>query len=183
MDEYQAIECMRNGDIGGLEVLVRRYQVRAIRAAYLVTREVSIAEDVVQSAFLRAYERIDQLDTSRPFGPWFLASVLHDAMKTVNRRNRHTSFELLSPAGVDPTDTARLPEQVWENAETADEIWDALAVLAPAQRSAVVARYYLGLSQAEMAQALCCTESSVKWRLHAARARLRFLLAPILSND
>jgi len=183
MDERQAIECMRNGDIRGLEVIVRSYQVRAIRAAYLVTRDVSLAQDVVQSAFLSTYERIDQLDPSRPFAPWFLASVLHAAVKVVRRRNRHTSFEQLPPADADPADAEPRPEDLWENAETADEIWVALGGLPPAQRSAVVARYYLGLSQAEMAQALGCTETTVKWRLHAARARLRLLLAPFLSND
>jgi RNA polymerase sigma-70 factor, ECF subfamily len=183
MDEQQAIECMRNGDIRGLEMLVRRYQVRAIRAAYLVTREVSLAQDVVQSAFVRAYERIDQLDPSRPFAPWFLASVLNAASKLVTRRNRHTSFELLPPANADLTDAALRPEEVWDNAETADEVWLALGALPPAQRSAVVARYYLGLNQSEMAQVLGCTESTVKWRLHAARARLRLLLAPHLPND
>jgi RNA polymerase sigma-70 factor, ECF subfamily len=103
-------------------------------------------------------------------------------VKAVARQNRHTSFELLPSADVDPPDGAPRPEDIWENAETADEIWLALGELPPAQRSAVVARYYLGLNQSQMAQVLGCTETTVKWRLHAARARLRLLLAPYLSN-
>src|SRR5215470_13605056 len=86
MDEREAIERMRQRDIRGLEVLVRAHQIRAIRTAYLVTRDVALAQDVVQAAFLRAYERIRQLDPARPFAPWFLASVLHDAIKAVSRR-------------------------------------------------------------------------------------------------
>ena len=70
MEERQAIERMRRGDIGGLELLVRQYQVRALRAAYLVTHDVALAEDVVQTAFVKAYERIKQFDPERPFGPW-----------------------------------------------------------------------------------------------------------------
>src|SRR5215471_12485132 len=93
MDEHEAIERMRAGDIRGLEVLVRAHQVRALRTAYLVTRDVALAQDVAQTAFLRAYERIRQFDTARPFAPWFLASVLHEATRAVSRRRRHQSLE------------------------------------------------------------------------------------------
>lgn len=81
MDEREAIEHLRAGDSRGLEVLVRLHQVQAIRTAYLITRDVALAQDVVQATFLRAYERIDQLDPHRPFAPWFLSSVVHDAIK------------------------------------------------------------------------------------------------------
>lgn len=72
--EQQALARLKERDIGGLEFLVRRYQVQAVRAAYLVTRDRGLAEEVVQSAFLRAYERIEQFDARRPFRPWFSAS-------------------------------------------------------------------------------------------------------------
>jgi RNA polymerase sigma-70 factor (ECF subfamily) len=183
VDEHQAIERIRNRDIQGLELIVRTHQVRAIRAAYLITRDVALAQDIVQAAFLRAYERIDQLDPTRPFAPWFFTSVLNDATRAVIRRGRHTSFELVPNAETDLTDSQPQPEAMWERAETADEIWTALGGLTAEQRSAVVARYYLGLNQAEMTRALGCTPSTVKWRLHAARARLRLLLAPLLSSD
>lgn len=90
---FQAIEHLQRGDIRGLEALVRLHQVRAIRTAYLVTRERQLAQDIVQAAFLRAYERIGQLDPHRPFGPWFLTSVLHDAIKAAARRGRFESLE------------------------------------------------------------------------------------------
>ncbi len=62
MDERAAVERLKGGDIGGLEWLVRRHHTRAVRAAYLIVRERTLAEDVVQSAFVRAYERIGQFD-------------------------------------------------------------------------------------------------------------------------
>jgi RNA polymerase sigma-70 factor (ECF subfamily) len=183
MDERDALERMRQGDIRGLEALVRAHQVRAIRTAYLVTRDVALAQDVVQTAFLRAYERIRQLDPSRPFAPWFLTSVLHDASKVVSRRDRERSLEDAPSIEATHSDGQPEPQDVWEHAETADEIWTALGTLSPDQRAAVVARYYLDLTQTEMTRALGCTPSTVKWRLHAARARLRLLLTPLISND
>ncbi len=48
MDDSQAIQRLKDGDIGGLEYLVVRYQAKAVRAAYLVTYDETLAEDVVQ---------------------------------------------------------------------------------------------------------------------------------------
>ncbi|HVC33880.1 MAG TPA: sigma-70 family RNA polymerase sigma factor [Chloroflexota bacterium] len=183
MEEHRTIERLRRGDIGGLESLVRQYQVRAVRTAYLITRDSSLAQDVVQAAFVKAYERIDQFDLDRPFGPWFLRSVLHDAIKAAATRERLVSLEEAAEPEAEPVlrsfaDRQPGPEAIWERAETADEVWAALRQLTPLQRAAVVARYFLGLSEAEMAHALDCAPSAVKWRLHAARERLRILLRP-----
>jgi RNA polymerase sigma-70 factor (ECF subfamily) len=180
MEEQEAIERLQRGDIGGLALLVRQHQVRAVRTAYLVTCDLALAEDVVQAAFLKAYERIEQFDARRPFGPWFLASVLNDAKKAVVRRARLVPFdgaddeERSGPHAL--ADDRPGPEALWEQAETADELWTALKQLTPKERVAVVARYYLGLSEAEMAATLDCTTGTVKWRLHAARERLRRIL-------
>jgi RNA polymerase sigma-70 factor, ECF subfamily len=182
MEEDKAITRLKRGDIGGLEVLVRRYQVCAVRAAYLVVRDRALADDIVQAAFVRAYERIDQFDTERPFGPWFLRIVVNDAVKAAKRRERTVSLEaarqgelMLADLLADPTPG---PANLAEAAETRREVWEALGRLAPAQRAAIVLRYYLGLSEAEMAATLACPRGTVKWRLHAARKRLRALLSP-----
>jgi RNA polymerase sigma-70 factor (ECF subfamily) len=178
MDEADAIRRLRAGDIAGLEVLVHRYQVRAVRAAYLVVRERALAQDLVQSAFLRAFERIDGFDVTRPFGPWFLRLVLNDALKAVARRGREVHLGDAADRLAQSADPAPEPDRAWEHAETADQIWVALGLLTPVQRAAVVQRYYLDLTEAEMASVLGCPQSTVKSRLHAARERLRSLLHP-----
>jgi RNA polymerase sigma-70 factor (ECF subfamily) len=183
MEERTAIERLQRGDVGGLEFLVQRYQVRATRAAYLITHDAATAQDVVQTAFVKAYERIEQFDPSRSFGPWFLTSVVRDAIKTASARERHVPFgsdeDESSDATLKLVDAAPGPDVHWEQAETAAEVWAALQRLTPEQRAAVVARYFLGLSEAKMTTALACPPSTVKWRLHAARARLRVLLRPL----
>lgn len=65
MQEREAVEQLLCGDINGLEFLVRRHQVRAVRAAYLITHDLPLAQDVVQAAFIKAYERMDQFDPRR----------------------------------------------------------------------------------------------------------------------
>lgn len=186
MEEQEAIARLKRGDIGGLEVLVHKYQVQAMRTTYLIIRDHALAEDIVQAAFLRAYERSDQFDAGRSFGPWFLRSVVNDAVKAAARRERQVSLEAGSEG--EETSLADLladsgpgPDDLVEAAEIRQVIWAALGKLPPAQRAAIVLRYYLGLSEAEMANELACPPGTVKWRLHAARERLRTLLRPLWS--
>jgi RNA polymerase sigma-70 factor (ECF subfamily) len=176
MDEREAIQRLKRGDLEGLGELVRCHQLSAVRAAYLVVRDRALAEDVVQAAFVRTYERIAGFDQQRPFAPWFLRMVLNDAIKAATR---HAQEARLTPSESGPVDPQAGPERRWEQAETADEVWAALGQLSPTHRAAIVQRYYLGLSQAEMADTLGCPASTIKSRLHAARERLRELLQPI----
>ena len=178
MREAEAIARLKRGDISGLEGLVAVYQVQAVRAAYLVTRDLGLAEDVVQSAFLRAYERIGQYDTARPFAPWFLRSVINDAIK-VSTRGRHVSLDELMP--LEGTLLRSYSEgldlgSIIVEAETNDAIWEALGKLPPQQRAVLVLRYYLDLGEAEMSARLDVPAGTVKSRLHAARKHLRALL-------
>jgi RNA polymerase sigma-70 factor, ECF subfamily len=177
MDEREAVGRLKRRDITGLEALVRVYQHQALRAARLITRDAALAEDVVQSAFLHAYERIDQFDASRPFGPWFLRSVVNAAVRVATRQARQIPLDERE-AGAAVIDQAQGPEELAERAETARDLWLALGQLAPAQRAVLVQRYYLGLSEAELSDSLACPPGTVKSRLHTARRRLRLLLRP-----
>lgn len=184
VDERQAIARLRRGDIGGLEVLMERYQVKAVRTAYLITRDRASAEDIVQNAFVRVYERIYQYQPARPFEPWLLRLVINDAVKAASRSQRQVSFDAEHAGGDltladllrDPTPT---PEAESERLEMQRVVWEAMAQLTPKQRAAAVLRYYLDYSEAEMADALTLPAGTVKWRLHAARQRLRDLLLPL----
>lgn len=181
--ERTAITRLKQGDIDGLSFLVERYQVQAVRAAYLITRNRAQAEDVVQDAFLRAYQRIHQFDSTRPFGPWFLRSVVHAALKAIERQQRHVSLD-----DTTSTDTALIdqlvaviptPDEQAEHADLQNAVWEAMQHLAPSQRAAVVMRYYLGLSERAMSDRMECPVGTVKWRLSAARKQLRTLLRPL----
>lgn len=188
MDERQAIARLQRGDISGLELLVRLYQVRAVRAVYLIVRDRHLAEDIVQAAFVRAYERIHQFDSTRSFGPWFLRSVVNDAIKAAGRRDRLVPLDSMVDDREDrfgdlPADPGLGPEDLVEQTESRETVWAALGALSPAQRAVIVQRYFLDLSEAQMAEELDCPTGTVKWRLHAARARLRTLLKPVQANE
>ncbi len=88
MDEKQAIENLKRGDLVGLEVLISLYYLHALRAAYYVVGDHDLAEDVVQNAFARIGETFRQFDARRAFKPWFLRCVVNDAIKLSQRQKR-----------------------------------------------------------------------------------------------
>lgn len=178
MQELEAIILLKQGDIRGLESLVKEYQVKALRAAYLILRDGSLAEDVVQSAFLRAYERIGQFDINRPFGPWFFRIVINLAKRTAVQRERNISLENV---GADEeialdeilADMNSDAEVIAEQNELHHLVWIALGKLPPAQRAAIIQRYYLDMSENDIAVSSGAPLGTIKWRLHHARQQLR----------
>jgi RNA polymerase sigma-70 factor (ECF subfamily) len=175
-DDLVAIHRLKAGDIGGLETLVCRYQVKAVRTAFLILHDESAAEDVAQEAFLRVFERIGRFDESRPFGPYLLRSVVNCALDAAQKasRRRQVTGSLESVEGLIQRSTT-MESQAEFNA-LRGAIANALEKLPPRQRAAVVMRYYLQMSESEMASVLNSRPGTVKWLLNAARARLRALL-------
>ena len=174
--ERASIARLKGGDIGGLASLVATYQVQATRTAYLIVRDRQLAEDLTQSAFIRAYERIAQFDSEARFGPWFLRSVANDAIKAVERAQRTLPLDRDADE-TSPTNTladdAPGPLAMLEAAEDAAAIWALLGRLPARQRAVTVLRYYDGLTDAEIADRLDTPPATVRWRLFAARTKLR----------
>ena len=182
MNERRAIEILKEGDPGGLEHLVKEHQVRAVRAAYLICRDHPLAEDVVQGAFVKSYEKIKNFDEGRPFAPWFTKMVMNDAIKAASRRERTTRYEGGSPDLL-LEEPGMGPHELLEESEERRRVWAALAKLPPAQRAVVVQRYYLGMSEAEIAGNEDSPPGTIKWRLHAAKQKLSGLLRPRFSEE
>ena len=175
-DDLQSIRRLKNGDIGGLETLVSRYQVKAIRAAYLILNNTQAAEDVAQDTFLHIFKHIHNFDESRPFGPYLYRSVMNAALDAAQRDLRQEqiagdlkSLETLLYHSLSVEGTA-------EFNTLKQDIRAALENLSPRQRTAVVMRYYLEMSEKEMSEVLQIRPGTVKWYLNTARERLRILL-------
>lgn len=182
MTEAEAISRLKNDDTSGLDALLQKYQVTAVRAACLITRDRALAEDVVQDAFVRAYQRIHQLRSPDMFGPWFMRSVINAAKKAAIRKERTISLDRpgtqadLDLISLIP-DEAPGPHDLAAQYELRQEVKEALNKLTPLQRAVLVQRYYLGYSEAASAADLDCAPGTVKSRLHNAKEHLRRLLS------
>ena len=176
MDEITAIRRMKAGDFGGLESLMARFQVKAVRAAFLITRDKARAEDVVQDVFLRIFQHVGRFDESRPFEPYLMRSVVNAALNVC----RDEKFFISLNGNIETVEwlisQAASVESQTEYSQLKSEILQALGQLPPRQRAAIVQRYYLEMSEQEMALALDAAPGTVKWLLNSARAGLRELL-------
>jgi RNA polymerase sigma-70 factor (ECF subfamily) len=179
MDEQQAIQRLKSSDISGLQFLVERYQVKAVRTAYLITRDLDLAEDVVQDSFIQAYRAIRGFDPARPFEPWFLRSVVNAALKMMRKTARqvYVGDDEDESILVELAISDESVESQVESAEIQSRIWDAMLKLSPRQRAVIVQRYFLEMSEAEMVKESGAAMGTIKWLLYAARERLRTLLA------
>ncbi len=178
VDEKQAIQRLKKGDISGLEFLVARHQVKAVRTAYLITRDLGLAENVVQDSFLQAYRAIRGFDSTRPFEPWFLRSVVNASVKMMQRSAKQVSVGDDADESLLAELAARVEsvEEQVEAIEVQNQIWDAMQKLSPRQRAVIVQRYFLEMNEKEMAEEAGSAVGTVKWMLNAARERLRGLL-------
>jgi len=181
MEDQIAVSRIKQGDLNGLESLVKRYQARAVHTAYLILYQRELAEDVAQSAFVKVADRIHQFDEERPFAPWFFRIVVHDALKLAKKQKQMISIEgqsdemaaHLATLLVDPHPQ---PEQWLEEKQIREHILDAIQSLPPEQRAVIVMRYYLDMSEADMSMKMKRPLSSIKWWLRNARKRLSDLI-------
>ena len=181
MLERTAIELLKDGRLDALELLVQRYYLKGVRTAYFIVEDRSLAEDIVQTKFVELPETIRHFDVNRAFSPWFLRSVVNAAINAAKQRNRTVALEVNQMVRLPPIDSwlARTdpgPEEALESKEMHEDVIRALRALSPEQRAAIVSRYYLELGEQEMVESLHISRSNVKWRLHAAKQRLRRLL-------
>ena len=188
LEEKLAIARLKQGDLDGMEALVKRHQVRAVSAAYLIVRDPKLAEDIVQEAFLRAAEKIDQFDESRSFEPWFFRSVINASTKASRRQKRFVPLD-----GADDEETSKVaewlmdpsphPELMVETQETRQVVWKALGELRAEQRAVIVMRHFLEMSEAEMTEELDRPLTTIRWRLKTARNQLRKVLGLFWKTD
>jgi len=176
MDDLQTIQRLKRGDISALESLVLRYQVQAIRAAFLVIHDEQLAQDVVQDVFLYIYHHIRQFDEDRPFEPYLMRSVVNAALNAVQKTGKHISFDGDLEEIESLLSQAVSVESEVEYTQLKQTIVLALSKLEPRRRTAMIQRYYLEMSEKEMAAALNAPPGTVKWLLNTARAKLREVL-------
>jgi RNA polymerase sigma-70 factor (ECF subfamily) len=167
----------RRRDATAFEALIGRYERSALAVAYAQLHDAHRAGDAVQEAFLRAWQELPRLQDIGRFGGWLL-QIVRNAAIDLRRRVRATTAEFPDLAAREPD-----PSQESEHSETAAKIQAALASLDETTRTAVVLRYYEGLSAKEIAEAMDMTPASIDMRLSRARGQLRELLAPIMNEQ
>ncbi len=176
--ESQAVKALREGRPEGLQELIRMYELPALRLAFSVTGDRQLAEDVVSEAFVRLWKAAKRFNPDRPFGPWFYRIVTNRAVTASGRTGRWSLSGLVPSALRDAADPGPGPEELAIKKDEQSFILATLRLLPPEQRAAVFLRYYLDMSEPQIAEVLGRPLGSVKSGLHLARTRLKRQLRP-----
>ena len=167
------VEQARAGDRGAFSSLVESYRVPVYNLAYRMLGNASEAEDAAQEAFIRAYTRLHTYDPSRRFSSWLLAIASHYCIDVLRKRRIQTlPLDELPPSAELAMPRATQPEQVVVRRQDSRAVQALLNVLAPDYRTPVILRYWYDMSYQEIADTMGVTESTIKTRLHRARAKL-----------
>lgn len=191
--DTELIALAKRGEVPAYEALVRRYETLAFRTAYLITADAGEAEDATQTAFIKAWKALDRfelepeqrlprlvrrrpspsVDPEPSFRPWLLTIVANEARNRVRSSVRHPTIELNDAIDHPLANDAASPEAIVESNERRSELMRALEQLSESDRTVVSMRYFLDLSEQEMAAALGIPSGTVKSRLSRALQRTR----------
>ena len=165
------------GNTQALDVLVTRYRRAMLTIAQQVVRNPTDAEDVVQDAFLRAFEALPQLTDLNRFGAWLHSITRNRALRYYKSAGRYQPQEDMEPYLNRSADTSAAdPAHIVERELTQQAIRDAIQEL-PADFRVVIELYYWAeMPQKRMAEFLSLPLTTVKWRLHKAKELLKTTL-------
>lgn len=184
LTDEQVVERVLAGENSLFEVIMRRYNQRLYRAARAITRSDSEAEDVLQDAYVRAFQHLGQYRGQAAFGAWLTRIAVNEAIARLRQSKRFESLEeSTAQEVVEMSSKSISPEQSAADSETRALLEQAVERLPDNYRVVYMLREVEELSTAETAQVLEATEENVKVRLHRARALLRKqLLATVDKN-
>src|SRR5437879_6942490 len=147
------VERAQHGDTEAYGELVRRYQALATRTAYVITGLSAEAEDAAQDGFAKAYFALSRFRTGAPFRPWLLRIVANEAKNRRKAAGRRATVDLSVAEDRPSGDTALSPEEAALASERRTFVLGALGRLRVEARLVIAYRYFMQLSQAEMADA------------------------------
>jgi len=174
--EAKLVEDARQGDRDSFGVLVLRYEQRLIRVILRFVTDLELAKDFAQETFLRSYERLDQFDSSRRFGPWLFRIGVNLTLDYLRRRKRRGKWTLFSesPSDRQPDPAVVDPRQ---HQELSQEIRTVLEAIPEKYRSVLILRDLENFSTSEVAAILKRKEATIRWRLAEARSRFQKIWA------
>jgi len=179
-DDQRLIAACLEGDTAAFSILVRRHQDRLYNTVYRLLDNAEDAQDVVQEAFLHAYQSLDSFKGDSLFFTWLYRIAVNTAISLKRKRRVILSIDGArnGEAGVDPLDPsdAAQPEHALEQAEQERRVRRALGRLSPEHRAVLIMKDMEGQKYETMAEVLQVPIGTIRSRLHRARLELRELL-------
>ena len=179
-EEMALVHAAKAGDVSAFESLVKKYDRNVFRIANHITHNREDAEDVVQDAFLKAYENLEQFQGQSKFYTWLVRIAVNEALMKLRKRRPERTVSLDEDVKTEEdslprevADWSPNPEQQYSQAELKDILTRTIQGLPQGFRTVFVLRDVEGLSTEDTAEALDLSIPAVKSRLLRARLQLR----------
>lgn len=179
-DDLTLVRASKDGDVAAFEELVKRYDRKLFRIAQHLVHNREDAEDVVQEAFLKAFQHLGQFQEKSKFSTWLIRITMNQSLmklrklrpvKEVSLDNDFQREEDHIP--IEVPDWAPDPERLYQAAELREILRKTLQELGAGLRVVFVLRDIEGLSLEQTAEALNLTVAATKARASRARLQLR----------
>ncbi len=173
MEEIELVRSMIDGNLDAFDRIMKLYQPKALRVAYLISGSYADSEDIVQETFVACYLKRQELRNPEAFKSWFYRSLARNAWKVCRKKKwEQPSEEVYGESLAAPGEI--LADMVMKEEESL--LYDAIMNLPVKLRTVIVLYYYNQMSIKEIARACGCLEGTVKSRLYNGKRKLREIL-------
>lgn len=174
-------ECLR-GQRNSFGQLVLRYEKRLWKVIYRFVRDRELADDLTQESFLRAYERLDQFDPSRRFGPWLFRIGVNLTLDFLRKRKRRGWVSMFSELSHEHQ-AEPVAQDTRDNDDLKQEVRLVLDEIPEKYRTVLILRELENFSTTEISAILNRKEATIRWRLAEARQLFQKLWYKRLSQQ
>src|SRR5689334_1753345 len=187
LSDEEVVTRVLAGETGMFEIIMRRHNQLLYRVARAILRNDGEAEDVMQDAYVRAYEHLRQFAGKAKFSTWLTRIAVHEALARHHSGERFEKPGENDPFQGDPMDRFSSlipdPEKHTGNSELRNFLEEAIQELPHPYRTVFMLRDIEDMSTLDVSYALEITEETVKVRLHRARAFLRKTLLRLVGAE
>jgi RNA polymerase sigma-70 factor (ECF subfamily) len=187
VNDHAIVREVLAGDKDAYGTLVSRHSQNVFRVAFRITGDEADADEVVQEAFLRGYQRLQSFESRSEFGTWIYRIAVNCALNMINKRKIEATYRIgeeIDPQSrqVQVADGSAGPERTLLSREIESLQAAAMQTLTPTERAAFILRHIEDRSTTEIATALEIAPNAAKQAVFRAVQKLRRSLAPLRVN-
>lgn len=177
--DSELVQRCLDGNRNAFAVLIERYEKPVYNVALRMLKNGQDAEDVAQTVFLKAFEKLSSFNPDYKFFSWLYRMTVNESINW--SKKRRPSEEL----PVHMVDAGGGPAEELARRELSDQVGEALLMLSPEDRAIIVLKHFQGFPYRDIAYILDTTEKTVKSRLYTARQRLKdaLLIQGLFGHD
>lgn len=174
MIDHRLLDGLKKKDRDAFKELFYIYSKRVYGTAFMILKDKSCAEDIVQETFMKIFQKIHTLKDDKAFETWLYRITVNCCYKYIKTKDKYIelSIEENEAFGEDSSESD-IPENIIMKKELESEVINHIQKLPPYQRIPIIFFYYNEISLKEIAEIMECSLNTVKSRLHQGKSALR----------